>query len=173
VKVHSALWKSLCLSVVMAALVGCGFHLRTYSFGGSVDNYAIAGKSQLSISAHLRRALKQAGLSEVPPGDATLVVELLDQRRDRRSISVAGRTRAAEYETSYGVQYRLLNGAGVELTAPVWIERERVYRVDRISIVGSSEEQALLERELMQDVAGQIIRAMDTVSRNLESTNAS
>ena len=55
---------------------------------------------------------------------------------------------------------------GVELVAPTWIERERVYRIDRGNIVGSSEEQSILEREMLRDVAGQIIRAMSAVSRN-------
>lgn len=166
------LCRSICVAVILANVVGCGFHLRTYSFGSSVESYAIAGRTQLSIGADLRRALTQAGLNEVPASEAALVVELLDQRRDRRSISVAGRTRAAEYETSLGVHYRIMSGAGEELAAPTWIERERVYRIDSANIVGSSEEQALLEREMLQDVVGQIVRAMDAVSRNLENSNA-
>jgi outer membrane lipopolysaccharide assembly protein LptE/RlpB len=53
------------------------------------------------------------------------------------------------------------------LAPPTWVERERVFRIDRDNIVGSSEEQALLERELTQDLVSQLIRAMDAVSRNL------
>ncbi len=159
------------LVVFLAALTSCGFQLRSYDFSSSVDSYALIGKDQLSIAQPLRTGLRQAGLQEMPTGEAAIVVELLDQRRDRRSISTAGRARAAEYETSYSVQYRLLDAAGIELAPATWIERERVFRIDRDNIVGSSEEQALLERELMNDVVGQIIRAMDAVSRN--STDAS
>ena len=66
------------------------------------------------------------------------------------------------------MQYQILNGSGTVLALPLWIERQRVYRIDRGNIVGSSEEQALVQQELMQDVAGQIIRAMDLVSRSAE-----
>lgn len=155
---------------MVLVLAGCGFHLRSYNFTGSIESFAIAGKTRLSITEPLRQGLKQAGAVEVTDGTPSIVIELLDQRRDRRSASTAGRAQAAEYETSYAVQYRFLDGAGGELTAPTWIERQRVYRIDRGNIVGSSEEQALLERELLTDVVGQIIRAMDAVSRNLGST---
>lgn len=150
----------------LAALVlcGCGFQLRSYDFQSNVESYALAGKTRLQIAAPLRQALSQARVSEADVAQASVVVELLDQRRERRSISTGSSARAAEYETSYAVQYRILKGAA-ELSPATWIERQRVYRIDRGNIVGSSEEQALLEREMMQDIAGQIIRAMDAVTR--------
>lgn len=159
------------LVVILLALTSCGFALRSYDFSSAVDSYALVGRTQLGIAQPLRTALRQAGLEEAPTAEAAIVVELLDQRRDRRSISTSGRAQAAEYETSYGVQYRLLDAAGLELAPVTWIERERVFRIDQGNIVGSSEEQALLERELMNDVVGQIIRAMNAVSRN--ATDAS
>ncbi len=162
----------LLMLVVLLTASGCGFHLRTYSFSGSVDTFAVTGKRNLDISAQVRRGLKQAGLNEVAADEAALNLELLDERRERRSISTSQGAVAAEYETRISVHYRILGADGVELAPAAWIERQRVYRVDQTNIVGSSEEQALLERELQQDVVGQIIRAMDAVSRNLEPANA-
>ncbi len=153
------------LFLTIGLVSGCGFHLRTYNFSGAVDSYAIIGKRNLDVAQQVGRELKQAGLQELPAAQAALVLEVIDQRRERRSISTAGSARAAEYETTYALQYRILNGQGDELAPSTWVERRRVYRIDRDNIVGSSEEQALLERELRQDLVGQIIRAMDTVSR--------
>ncbi len=158
------LMRALLVSVTLI-LASCGFQLRSYNFSGAVDSYALVGKTQLGVAQPLRTGLRQAGLQEVEADQAELIVELLDQRRDRRSVSTAGRARAAEYESSYAVLYRLLDGQGQELAPANWVERERVFRIDSDNIVGSSEEQALLERELMSDVVGQIIRAMDAVSR--------
>ena len=147
IRLVAGLGRFLLLAALMVGLVGCGFKLRSYNFAVDVNSFAVTGETGLPISRELRRGLQQAGVSEVPASDAAITVEILDQRRERRSISVAGSARAAEYETSYAVQYRIL-GAGAEELAPAsWIERERVYRVDRDNIVGSSEEQALLERE--------------------------
>ncbi|XOV84665.1 MAG: LPS assembly lipoprotein LptE [bacterium] len=151
--------------LAVLSLVGCGFQLRSYSFSGAVDSFALIGKTQLGVAQPLRSRLSQAGLQEVEAGQADMIVKLLDQRRDRRSVSTAGRARAAEYESSYAVLFRLLNGQGQELAPANWIERQRVFRIDADNIVGSSEEQALLERELMSDVVGQIVRAMEAVSR--------
>ena len=158
------------LAVLFCCIIvsGCGFHLRSYNFSSEVSSYALVGLTEARVAGPLRQALKQAGVREVGPTEATLVMELLDQRRDRRSVSTGGQVRAAEYETSYGVQYRIANGAGEELSPASWIERERVYRIDRDNIVGSSEEQAILERELINDVVGQLVRAMDAVSRNAD-----
>ena len=158
------------LLAVTAALLlcGCGFHLRTYSFSGSVESYALVGKTGGAVVAAVRDGLRQAGVDEVSANEAQIVVEFLDSRRDRRNASVGSGARVAEYETSIGVQYRIVDRTGRELVAPTWIERQRVYQVDRSSNVGSSEEQALLEKELVQDVAGQLVRAMDAVSRGQE-----
>ena len=71
------------------------------------------------------------------------------------------------------MRYRILTQEGEELLPATWLERERVYRIDRENIVGSSEEQALLERELLQDIAGQIIRTVDIASRKLKSSSSS
>lgn len=158
-------WLTLSLAFCIA---GCGFQLRNYSFESSIESFAITGKDRIQVVVPLRRALRQLGVQETPPTDATMVIEIMDQRNERRSVSTAGQVRAAEYEVDYGVRYQLLSGAGDVLAAPIWIERQRIYRVDRGNIVGSSEEQALLQRELMQDVVGQIVRALDLVSRDLD-----
>lgn len=151
---------------LLLALAGCGFHLRSYNFEGAVDSFAITGQMRAQVVAPLRRNLRQIGVAEKPASEAALVVEILDQRNRRRSVSTAGQARAAEYEVDYGVQYQILDGTGDVLASPTWIQRQRVYTIDRGNIVGSSEEQAILQQELMQDVAGQIIRAMDLVSRS-------
>ncbi len=146
---------------------GCGFQLRSYDFEGSVESYALIGKTNSRVADALQRTLSQLDVARVEPETATLVVTFLDQRNERRSVSTAGQARAAEYEVNYAVRYRIDDNQGNELAPPIWVERERVYRIDRDNIVGSSEEQALLERELVQELAGQIVRAMNAVSRGL------
>ena len=153
--------------VLLLTAGGCGFHLRSYGFGGAVDSYALVGRTNLDVASSLRRQLQQAGVDEVSPGEAALVLELLDQRRDQRSVSTTGGARAAEYETTLAVQYRVLDKTGKELVEPTWIERQRVYRIDRANIVGTSGERSILERELIDDVAGQMLRVMDTVEQQV------
>lgn len=161
------------LLVAAFALSGCGFQLRSYDLEGNIDNFAISGQTRAQVVDPLRRTLRQLGVEEVDPGMAAMTVHILDQRSERRSVSTAGQIRAAEYEVDYALQYELLDASGASLAAPTWIERRRVYRVDRDNIVGSSEEQAILFRELMQDVVGQIVRAMNLVSRRQPAADES
>ncbi|MFP6835378.1 MAG: LPS assembly lipoprotein LptE, partial [Pseudomonadales bacterium] len=80
--------------------------------------------------------------------------------------------RAAEYEMNLGVQYRVLDGAGNELVGPRWARSVRVFRVDRGNIVGNSEEQALLEQEMRNDLIQQIVRTLNTVAGGAAGSNA-
>lgn len=145
----------------------CGFHLRTWDVGTTVQSAWVSADPRNPMERPLERALRQAGVAQAPsPEAAEVVVELLDSRRDRRSITVSGQARAAEYETILGVRYRVTDGQGNVLVPEQWLERERVFRVDRDNIVGSSEEQALLEREMQNDLVQQILRTLNAVTAN-------
>lgn len=150
---------------LIGLLVGCGFHLRNYGLEGLFESFAIVGKTRAQVVSPLRQSLQQLDISEVAPDEAEVVVEILEQRSERRSVSTSGQARAAEYEIDYAVYFRLMDGAGTVLAPAAWIERQRVYRIDRGNIVGSNQEQRLVQKEIVQDVAGQIVRSMDLVSR--------
>ena len=72
---------------------------------------------------------------------------------------VAG-ARAAEYELVAGVQYAIRAGEE-ELVAPRWVEASRVFSIDRTSLTGSSEEQALIEGELQADLVQNVLRSLN------------
>jgi LPS-assembly lipoprotein len=93
-----------------------------------------------------------------------VVVNLLEERRDRRSVSVSPQVRAAEYEVAVAVRYSVTGPDGRELIAEQWLERQRVYRVDSDNILGTSEEQALLEREMEADLVQQIVRSLNAAA---------
>jgi outer membrane lipopolysaccharide assembly protein LptE/RlpB len=48
----------------------------------------------------------------------------------------------------------------------------RTYRLDRNNLVAGSEEQSLLRGEMEQDLVQQILRSLDTATRNRVSTPA-
>ncbi len=165
---HTIVLGALCLST----LVGCGFQLRSYSFATDVTRVALVGRTQADVVPVLRNLIAQAGVAEVSADQAQVVLELLEERRERRSVSTTGGARAAEYETSLAVQYRVLDNAGQELAPVTWIERQRVYRIDRDNIMASSGEQVLLEAEMRDDIAAQLVRVLDAVSRRMDASMA-
>ena len=84
--------------LLACALVGCGFHLRGSDLRSSVARAYVDASPRLTYTAPLKLALERAGAEviDAPASDA-LVVELLAERRDRRSISVSDSAVAAEY----------------------------------------------------------------------------
>jgi LPS-assembly lipoprotein len=157
----TALGIFLCLINV----AGCGFHLRSWNLQNSVESVYIAGGTRSSIADALKQALRQADVKEADSaGEAQYVIEVQNERRDRRSASVTGNTRVAEYELQHEVLYSIRDSTGKLLSPSQWISTERVYQVDRENIVGSSEEQTLVEKEMRDDLVQQIFRALNTIS---------
>ncbi len=159
-------------SLVLITLLltcGCGFHLRTLDLTSTVSSAYVTSNTRNFLTEPLRTSLRQVGVNEASSaGEAELVVQLVEQRRERRSVSVTGAALAAEYELTLGVRFSVFNvsdGQQNVLIEPRWAQITRLYRIDPNNLVGSSEEQALLEREMVADLVAQVIRALDAVSR--------
>jgi LPS-assembly lipoprotein len=145
---------------------GCGYHLRTWNLEGSVETAKITSNPRNPLAEPLGRALRSAGVALVDSGEADVTIQLLADRSGRRSVSVTDRARAAEYETSLQVQYSVQDRSGAVLSEPRWLRVARIYQVDRSNLVGSSEEQALLQREMVSDLVQQLIRGLNAVISN-------
>ena len=155
------------LSIGLALLLvgGCGFHLRTYDLQGSVATASVTGSNRNPLTEPLKRALRGAGVTVVDSAqDADLRIDLLNERSSRRSVSVTSQARAAEYETTLAIQYAVRSGSEQMLIEPRWVQTSRVFQVDRDNLVGASEEQSLLEREMVNDLIGQVIRSLNAAS---------
>ena len=159
-------------SLVLITLLlscGCGFHLRTLDLTSAVSSAYVTSNTRNFLTEPLRTSLRQVGVNEASSaGEAELVVQLVEQRRERRSVSVTGAALAAEYELTLGVRFSVFNvsdGQQNVLIEPRWAQITRLYRIDPNNLVGSSEEQALLEREMVADLVAQVIRALNAVSR--------
>jgi len=155
----------LVLIALALALAGCGFQLRGSDLRSSVARRTWTPRHGTATRSRcgLRWSARAAEVLDAPTAEA-LVIDLIDERRDRRSISVSESAVAAEYEVIVGVRYGVRDGAGSQLIEPQWLERERVYRADRDNILGSSEERALLEREMQNELIQQIIRSVDALA---------
>lgn len=155
------------LGVLLLLFAGCGFHLRSYDVDAAFENYFIAASDTSSFASDLRRMLKGAGVAESASRSAAdVVVEVLEERDLQRAVSTTGNARVAEYELEVGVNVRITNGAGIELAPAQWINRTRVFRVDRNNLTSNSEEQSLIQRELRAEVGQALLRTVNAVARN-------
>ena len=154
---------SICLSMLPLLVSGCGFHLRTWDLEGNVDTAKLTSNLRNPVAEPLGRALKSAGVEVVGSGEADVSIELISDQESRRSVSVTNQARAAEYQTTLTVVYSIQDGTGNVLAEPRSVRASRTYTVDRNNLVGSSEEQALLQREMVDDLVQQIISGVNAV----------
>ena len=155
----------------IAAAAGCGFQLRTWDLATAFQTARIEADHGVDLDIDLARALESAGL-RIVDADAEVVVRLSDQRDEWRSVSVTRGARTAEYELALQVRFAVNDGQGGELAAATLLRSERVARLDRDNLVGSSEERRLLAAEARDDLVGRMVRALDTLSRQPERGNA-
>ena len=151
-------------ALTLISLSGCGFELRGWDLETSIESVHVTSKPRVRLAGELRQALSQAGVRIEPrPSAAEMIVELLEERRGRRTVAVTGSARAAEYEVTISVRFAIRSGARV-LREPVWLDASRVFVVDRDNIAGTAGEQALIEAELANDLVGQIMRALNAAA---------
>ncbi len=155
--------RTLMLAGLAVLVAGCGYHLRTWGLDGEIETAKIVSNLRNPVADPLGRALKSAGVDVVSSGDADVTIELISDRENRRAVSVTDQARAAEYQTTLTVVYAVHDASGEPLASARSIQANRIYTVDRNNIVGSSEEQALLQREMVEDLVQQIIRGVNAV----------
>ncbi|MCE2460898.1 MAG: hypothetical protein J4F38_08985 [Pseudomonadales bacterium] len=157
--------------LAILACAGCGFQLRTWDLATTFETARIEAAHGVDLDIDLTRALESAGVRLVD-NDAQVVVRLSDQDDDWRSVSVTQGARTAEYELSLQVTFAVNDGSGEELAAARVLRSERVARLDRDNLIGSSEERRLLAAEAREDLVGRMVRTLDALSRRGEPTNA-
>jgi LPS-assembly lipoprotein len=67
----------------------------------------------------------------------------------------------AEYELTLEVGFEVLTRGGDVLIPPTRIRTERIYTFDSSSLVGSNEEESLLNEEMRRDVIGQLLQRIN------------
>ena len=155
------------VAVVLLLLASCGFHLR----GTGNTRLALSvihvtsNDSYGEMQQALERALTEAGVKQVAADKAAYSVHLLSERRTRRSVATTSDVQVAEYGLKMEVSFELTDSAGKQVIEPATVTAQRIYRFDNSSLVGSNEEENLLNKEMRRDIASQIIRRIDAAIR--------
>lgn len=154
-------------ALVAALLVGCGFHLRTWNLADTFERVRIEADDSVDFRGALAEALESTGV-EVVDAHADLVLQLAQQRRERRNVAATRTARASEFELSLQVQFTVVASDGGELASTRLLRSERSVPLQS-NLLGGSAEQALVAEELRSDIVGQVLRTIAALAR----TNAS
>jgi len=156
------------LVIALLALLGaCGFHLRgTVEGAGDWGAVHVLALRDVPLEDALVSALSQSGGDVVADrADADLIVELIEQKESRRTLSYTERARTAEYEVMASLHYRVVDAEGRELLAERRIDSVRAYRIDRENLAATSQEEAILREEQSADLVQQVVRSLDAAAR--------
>lgn len=150
--------QTLLLTLLLLLISGCGFKLRgLYDIPESLTQVALQSSSS---DSQLKRALEQAleANGVVITDQAPYRIELLEQRFDRRTLSLDRSARASEYELRGEVTFRVTDQEGEELLPARTLMSERSYNVDSANITASDSQEPVLRQQMYQDLAQQILR---------------
>ncbi|WP_231394382.1 LPS-assembly lipoprotein LptE [Pseudacidovorax intermedius] len=147
---------------VTALLGGCGFRMR-----GAVQfpfrSIAVTGVP--AVAAELRRALRGQGELKVlantdPVSEAEAVCELSDEARNSAILSTNSTGQARDLSITLQVSYRLRTKDGRELIPKTAILLSRDISYNENTVLAKEAEQNFLYRDMMQDMAQQLVRRL-------------
>jgi outer membrane lipopolysaccharide assembly protein LptE/RlpB len=147
------------VALLSLTLGACGFTLRgsAPAAGGSAVQL-VSAEPAGALAGIVRDALQSAGLSGASTG-STWQLQLGTETLVSRPGSVNSRARAAQHDLELSVEIALSRGA-TTVFGPARLATQRSYYEDLSTIAGSSEEVALLQQEMRQELAQQVLRRL-------------
>lgn len=151
----------------MVNLAACGFQLRGADLGSIDLNYSISTlqgqdfdeQHRLLVEA-LEAAMIEAGARRGSGGVNLEILALQSEIIDRATSPVA---QASEKIIRLQLKYLVTDAQGESVVGPQQFAFQRAFQVDRSNLLGSYEQQRLLQAEMLANVARQIVRGLAVV----------
>lgn len=157
----------LALCVVSLLVTACGFHLRgVRQLSPEISViYLTTTNANSLLTRYLRQQLQASGAQVTKTRDEALsVLEILTDSTNRRVLSVGSTGKVREYELHYVVTYRVLGADGKKILPRRELVLNRVMLFDETDVLGKSNEEGLVRREMQQDIVRMIMRQLELVS---------
>ena len=148
------------LAVLLSA---CGFQLR----GTGTNQLTI---TELDVSARnaygdtvrqLRQVLENSGVKITANAPYKLI--LTNEKESQRSASYTGNTGTAEYELSNVLSYEIQGQNNLPLVNGK-VEAYKVYLQDGSNVAGSSQEGAVIRKEMRRDLIQQLVLRLEQLT---------
>lgn len=154
---YKFLWSILAFAILLSS---CGFHLR-----GLVDmprwlNHVsvIIEQAQRDIGPALSEYLRSYDITvESSPAQAKYWLIIQQDNLQEQIASVSSSATPRQYELTYTVTFKLVEAKGREIMPPSTISISRQVTINSNRILGSTQEEALLIKEMRREAATQIV----------------
>jgi len=155
------------LGAAALLLSGCGFRLRgapEFAF----DSLFPSVPEQSEFGAQLRRLVATTGTTRVEEdaAKAEARLQILSNDRGREILSLTGAGKVREYQLVQSLRFQLLDRAGKALIPPTSLTARREYTFDDSQVLGKEQEEALLYRDMQNDLVQQLMRRLAAARRS-------
>jgi LPS-assembly lipoprotein len=143
------------------ALAACGFQLRGTA-QLPFDSVYVQAPSGSAFALQLRRAVESGTSTRVTdsPGDADVVLQILNELREKQILSLSGGGRVSEFLLRYRVSFRLTDRLNREHipASEIVLRRDFTYNDDQA--LAKESEEASLYRNMQSDAVQQLLRRL-------------
>ena len=148
-------------------LTSCGFALRQsgdYPFKTLLAGFALA----TPLGAELARQLRASGRIELltepsQAQQAEVILEILQEQRQRVVVGLNASGQVRELQLRMTVRFRLRNPEGLEWIEPLELYQQRDLSFSETAALSKEVEEALLYRDMQNDIVQQIMRRLARV----------
>lgn len=145
-------------------LSACGFQLRGANGKAALPfktiYLGIPESSPLGIE--LRRNIRASGDTLIvnDPKEAAAIIEVLQESRDKATLTLNTQGRIRDYSLYYKLRFRVKDAKDKELLAPTEITLKRDISFNESQIIAKEKEEEMLYRDMQSDLVQQILRRL-------------
>lgn len=155
----------LLASLVAASLVtGCGFKLRGPQ-PLPFETLYVGANPNSEFGAALRRRIATSGtttaIEDAAAADARL--EILRNLRTQDILSLSSAGKVSEFQLNQTLTFRVVDRAGTQLIPATSISARREYTFDDAQVIAKEQEEALLWRDMENDLLQQLMRRLAAI----------
>ena len=152
---------SFILLAASLSLTACGFQLRGSAPLPFQSMYVQAAQTS-QFATLLKRAVRAGSATRIAeqPGEAEVVLQVLNELQEKQILSLGGGGRVSEYQLRYRISYRLTDSKNHEHIPATEIVLKRDYSFTDEQALSKETEEALLYRDMRNDAVQQMVRRL-------------
>ncbi len=156
----------LFMAALLLNLSACGFHLRgDVKLDARLSKILVEGVDAYDpLVRELTRSMASNGATVVTDiKDATAVLKIMSNTSKRRALSVSSAGKVREYELYQAFEFKVVDTAGRELLEAQRLELTRDYLFDKEDVLGKSNEEEALRRDLRRDLVRLVMLRLEAL----------
>lgn len=153
--------KSLVVALLALLLSACGFHLRGPQ-PLPFDTIYVGAPDHSELGAALKRSINASGHTRVvdTPQEADARLTIISEGREKSILSLNAAGRVREFQLRYRFVFRVEAKEGPDYLPQNEITLTRDFSFNDSAVLAKEQEEALLYRDMQNDLVLQIMRRM-------------